>query len=87
MRLFRVSSAIHLQALLLVSYACADILESSPVKAVVEYPLPAAGQTHEILVVNDDLLIISQQTDGSLIKVALDNDGKPVTQCKRSASS
>jgi streptogramin lyase len=48
-----------------------------PVKTVVEYPLPAAGQTHEILAVSDKLLLISQQTDGSLVKVALDTNGRP----------
>src|ERR1700742_3976180 len=50
---------------------------SFPVKMVVEYPLPAAAQTHEILAVSDHLLLISQQTDGSLVKVALDNHGRP----------
>jgi streptogramin lyase len=51
---------------------------SLPVKAVTEYPLPAAAQTHEILAVNDNLLVISQQTDGSLVKVVLDDFGRPI---------
>lgn len=56
------------------SHATKKIL---PVKTVVEYPLPVAGQTHEILAVSDKLLLISQQTDGSLVKVALDTKGRP----------
>jgi len=50
---------------------------SLPVKAVVEYPLPPAAQTHEVLAVSDRLLLISQQTDGSLVKVALTENGQP----------
>lgn len=50
---------------------------SLPVKAVVEYPLPPAAQTHEVLAVSDRLLFISQQTDGSLVKVALNKNGQP----------
>lgn len=52
-------------------------VSSLPAKSVVEYALPAAGQTHEILAVNDKLLIITQQTDGSLVKVALGDHGLP----------
>jgi streptogramin lyase len=48
-----------------------------PVKTVVEYSLPAAAQTHEILALSDDVLLISQQTDGSLVKVALNKNGQP----------
>jgi streptogramin lyase len=59
---------------------------SLPAKAVVEYPLPAAAQTHEILAVSDDLLLISQQTDGSLVKVAL-NDGQPSSTRKWTATN
>ncbi|PMD61323.1 uncharacterized protein K444DRAFT_611566 [Hyaloscypha bicolor E] len=50
---------------------------SLPVKAVVEYPLPPAAQTHEVLAVGDRLLFISQQTDGSLVKVTLNKNGQP----------
>ena len=50
----------------------------SPVKTVIEYSLPAAAQTHEVLAVSDNLLLISQQTDGSLVKVAL-KDGQPTS--------
>lgn len=52
-------------------------VDSLPVKSVVEYPLPAAAQTHEILAVTKNLLVVSQQTDGSLVKVALDSYGRP----------
>ncbi|KAH7034521.1 uncharacterized protein B0I36DRAFT_346440 [Microdochium trichocladiopsis] len=55
---------------------------SLAVKSVVEYPLPAAGETHEILAVSDELLLISQQTDGSLVKVALNQKGQPVAARK-----
>lgn len=78
MRLLWVVSAFQLQLFLLISYSQASTLDSLPVKAVIEYPLPAAGQTHEILAVSDNLIIISQQTDGSLVKVALDDNGQPV---------
>ncbi|KIW01271.1 uncharacterized protein PV09_07309 [Verruconis gallopava] len=53
-------------------------VNSFPAKAVVEYALPAAAQTHEILAVNDNLLLVSQQTDGSLVKIRLDSIGRPV---------
>ena len=55
----------------------AAALHSLQTKKVVEYALPAAGQTHEILAVSDRLLLISQQTDGSLVKVSLDANGQP----------
>lgn len=58
-------------------HVCAATVGSSPVKSVVEYPLPAAAETHEIVAVSDNLLLISQQTDGSLVKVSLDSNGKP----------
>ena len=66
-------------SLLLVSrwHVSAATVGSSPVKSVVEYPLPAAAETHEIIAVSDNLLLISQQTDGSLVKVSLDSNGKP----------
>lgn len=66
-----------LQSQFLLSSVAAATTGSLPVKSVVEYPLPAAAQTHEILPVSDHLLLISQQTDGSLVKVALDNNGRP----------
>lgn len=56
-------------------------------KSVVEYPLPAAGQTHEILAVSDELLLISQQTDGSLLKVALNQKGQPIAARKYTIAS
>ncbi|KAJ7561953.1 hypothetical protein O6H91_03G049300 [Diphasiastrum complanatum] len=48
-----------------------------PQKAVVEYPLPGARQTHEIVAI-DDVLVISQQDCSGLLKVPLDNmTGRP----------
>ena len=71
MRLFRTLS------LFLIGVNAANPIGSLPAKAVVEYALPAAAETHEILAVSDNLLLISQQTDGSLLKVALDKNGNP----------
>jgi len=51
--------------------------QSLPSKSVTEYSLPAARETHEIIAVNDNLLLISQQSDSSLVKVVLDNNGLP----------
>lgn len=43
-----------------------------PLKRVTEYPLPAATQTHEIVAVpNSNMLVVSQQTNSTLVKVAL----------------
>ncbi len=52
----------------------------TPVKHVTEYPLPASGQTHEIIAVpNSNMLLISQQPNSTLVKVALDPEtGAPV---------
>lgn len=41
-------------------------------KAVAEYPLPAAGQTHEVVALGAGVLIVSQQTDSCLVKVMVD---------------
>lgn len=41
-------------------------------KIVTEYPLPGAVQTHEMAVVGDNMLVISQQTNSTLVKVQLD---------------
>jgi len=60
---------------------------SLPAKSVVEYPLPASGQTHEILAVSENLLLITQQTDGSFVKVALDNNGQPTGSRKYTATN
>ena len=44
-------------------------------KTIIEYPLPAARETHELVAVdNQHMIVISQQTDSSLLKVALDPD-------------
>jgi virginiamycin B lyase len=51
-------------------------------KVVLEYPLPAAQQAHEIVALSDDLLLLSQQTDSSLVKIALD----PATGRPRAAA-
>ncbi|KAI0965475.1 hypothetical protein F4678DRAFT_452704 [Xylaria arbuscula] len=76
MRLLSLFSVLQLQ--LSFSYVVATTTGSLPAKSVVEYPLPAAAETHEILAVSDNLLLISQQTDGGLVKVALDNNGQPI---------
>jgi streptogramin lyase len=49
-------------------------------KRVTEYPLPAASQSHEMIAVpNSNTLLVSQQTNSSLVKVALDPaTGAPV---------
>lgn len=87
MRLCRFS--IHPWQLLLLSqwHVHADVVSSLPAKAVVEYPLPASVQTHEILAVSDKLLLITQQTDGSFVKVALDNNGQPTGSRKYTATN
>ncbi|KAJ5220531.1 hypothetical protein N7468_009735 [Penicillium chermesinum] len=55
----------------------ASSVNSLPAKSVVEYPLSAAAETHEIIAASEKLLLISQQTDGALVKVALDGKGNP----------
>jgi streptogramin lyase len=50
-------------------------------KVVIEYPLPGAKETHEIVSPAPGLLLISQQTDGTILKVALD----PATRRPKSA--
>jgi virginiamycin B lyase len=88
MRLLSRFSILPWQILLLSQWhVSADAVDSLPAKTVVEYPLPAAGQTHEILAVSDKLLLISQQTDGSLVKVALDNNGQPTGSRKYTATN
>jgi virginiamycin B lyase len=88
MRLLRLFSILQLQlSLLSQSHVSATTVSSLPVKNVVEYPLPAAAQTHEILAVSDNLLLISQQTDGSLVKVALDSNGQPTGSRKWTATN
>ncbi|KAH8645714.1 hypothetical protein BX600DRAFT_477874 [Xylariales sp. PMI_506] len=88
MRLLRLFSILQLQlSLLSQSQASATTVGSLPVKNVAEYPLPAAAQTHEILAVSDNLLLISQQTDGSLVKVALNSNGQPTGARKWTATN
>jgi hypothetical protein len=72
MRVLSLVSLLQLQlSLFSRSHVSAATVGSSPVKSVVEYALPAAAETHEIVAVSDNLLLISQQTDGSLLKVSL----------------
>lgn len=52
-------------------------IKTPPIKTVTEYPLPAAAQTHEIVAASDRLLLVTQQTDGGLVKIALDEFGRP----------
>jgi virginiamycin B lyase len=75
MRPLNLFNILRLQFLL--SSVAAAATASLPAKSVVEYALPAAGQTHEILPVSDHLLLVSQQSDGGLLKIALDDTGRP----------
>ncbi|KAH8892702.1 hypothetical protein GQ53DRAFT_860755 [Thozetella sp. PMI_491] len=78
MRLLSLLSVLQLHlSLVSRSHVRATTVSSLPAKGVVEYSLPAAAETHEILAVSDNLLLISQQTDGSLLKVSLDGNGRP----------
>ncbi|KAI1331759.1 hypothetical protein F5Y16DRAFT_422209 [Xylariaceae sp. FL0255] len=52
-------------------------MNTLPAKSVVECSLQAAADTHEIVTPSDNLLLISQQTDGGLVKVSLDANGQP----------
>jgi virginiamycin B lyase len=48
-------------------------------KAVAEYPLPAAAQTHEVAYPGSNLLVVTQQTDSVLVQMALDPaTGRPL---------
>lgn len=60
-------------------FASATTVSSLSVKKVDQYPLPAAAQTHEILAVSDNLLLVTQQSDGGLLKVSLDSNGQPMS--------
>ena len=47
-------------------------------KSVIEYPLPASSQTHEVAAIGPDLLLISQQPSGALVKMRVDpHSGQP----------
>ncbi|MEM7397190.1 MAG: hypothetical protein AAF492_33125, partial [Verrucomicrobiota bacterium] len=50
-------------------------------KSVVEYPLPGASQTHELVAVNEgNTILISQITRSSVVKVTLDpKSGHPTS--------
>jgi streptogramin lyase len=74
MRPFTFISLLSLQAIF---SPLAQAVGSGPAKKVVEYPLPAAAQTHEIIAISDRLLLISQQSNGALLKVALGHHGEP----------
>jgi virginiamycin B lyase len=85
---FTLVSITHLITFLLSGPLVGAISVSSlPAESVVEYALPAAGETHEILAVNDKLLIVSQQTDGSLVKVALGDNGQATDARKYTATN
>ncbi|KAH7436517.1 hypothetical protein KP509_05G023800 [Ceratopteris richardii] len=48
-----------------------------------EYPMPGSRETHEMVVVGDGMLLLSQQTNSTLVKVHLDRStGRPLA-CKR----
>lgn len=49
------------------------------IKSAVEYPLPASSQTHEVVLIAPDLLLVSQQPSGALVKLRLDqSSGRPL---------
>jgi hypothetical protein len=55
---------------------------------VAEYPLPGSSQTHEVVSPAPGLLLISQQTDGCIVKVALDPaTGRPLSAVASVVSS
>ncbi|KAI5079131.1 hypothetical protein GOP47_0006802 [Adiantum capillus-veneris] len=48
-------------------------------KVVREYPMPAARETHEMAVVGENLLVVTQQSNSTLVKVQLDpSTGRPI---------
>eukprot|EP00250_Pteridium_aquilinum_P014047 c21747_g1_i1 orf=74-1543(+) len=49
-------------------------------KMVTEYPMPGARQTHEMAVVGNNMLLVTQQTNSTLVKVQLDpTTGRPLS--------
>eukprot|EP00250_Pteridium_aquilinum_P014048 c21747_g1_i2 orf=74-1543(+) len=52
-------------------------------KMVTEYPMPGARQTHEMAVVGNNMLLVTQQTNSTLVKVELNpKTGRPIS-CAR----
>lgn len=52
-------------------------------KSATEYPLPANGQTHEIVSPAPELLLVSQQPDSALLKIAVEpGSGRPLEVAK-----
>ncbi|MEO4030350.1 hypothetical protein ABH313_20175 [Chromobacterium vaccinii] len=48
-------------------------------KRVIEYPLPASSQTHEVVSIAPDLILISQQPSGGLVKMRVNpGTGRPI---------
>ncbi|SMC16255.1 hypothetical protein SAMN02745857_00141 [Andreprevotia lacus DSM 23236] len=48
-------------------------------KSVVEYPLPASSQTHEVIAIAPTTLLVSQQPSGAVVKVRVDpHSGRPL---------
>ena len=48
-------------------------------KRVVEYPLPASSQTHEVVAITPTLILISQQPSGDLVKMRVEpGTGRPL---------
>jgi virginiamycin B lyase len=84
---FVLVSITHLLTFLLSTSLVGAVSVSSLDQSVVEYALPAADETHEILAVNKELLIVSQQSDGSLVKVALGDGGQPTDARKYTATN
>jgi len=60
-----------LEATSVVDLPLANSIRISP-KTIIEYPLPAAEETHELIAVDaQKMIVISQQSDSSLLKVSL----------------
>ena len=64
--------------------ACPDKQEQLYPKTVMEYPLPGASTTHELALLSNwkgdcitDMIVISQQSNSNLVKVELDEMGRP----------
>ena len=46
-------------------------------KKIIEYPLPGATLVHEMAIVSNKMLVISQQSSSTLLKVQLNDKGEP----------
>ncbi|HEY5777817.1 MAG TPA: hypothetical protein VIT00_03720 [Terrimicrobiaceae bacterium] len=61
---------------------------SFSLKSAIEYPLPASSQTHEIVQVAEELLLVSQQPSGALVKIRVDPvSGRPLAVARHIVNS